>query len=77
MGLDKQTAGAGDKAVDAVRSGAGLVRDTKIALSIPVIIACGVGLGAFLSSIFILEAFVGAVWEGTGKEVLVSITAGL
>ncbi|KAK4684084.1 anoctamin-10, partial [Tremellales sp. Uapishka_1] len=61
---------SGSNAVDAIREGDDLKRDAKVALSVPVIAACGVGLGCVLSGIFLLEAFVGAVYEGTGKEVV-------
>jgi len=43
-----------------------------MAASIPVIALCGVGLGGLLMGIFVLEAFVGEVYDGFGKEVVVS-----
>ncbi len=48
------------------------MRDVKVAVSIPVIVASGMGLGLVLSGIFILEAFVAQVYEGFGKGVVVS-----
>lgn len=45
-----------------------------MAASIPVIVICGVGLGVLLMGIFVLEAFVGQVYEGVGKQVVVSHT---
>ena len=65
-------AGSGEKTVDAIRAGDDLKRDGKIALSIPVIGLCGVGLGCVLSGIFVLEAFVSRVYEGFGEQVVVS-----
>lgn len=44
-----------------------------MAASVPVIAACGVGLGGLLMGIFVLEAFVGEVYDGFGKEVVVSL----
>ena len=73
MGLDRP--GASDSSVvDAVRSGDDLKRDIKIAVSIPVIVACGVVLGCVLMGIFVLEAFVAQAYEGVGKQVLVSLS---
>jgi anoctamin-10 len=43
-----------------------------MAASVPVIAVCGVGLGVLLMGIFVLEAFVGEVYDGFGKEVVVS-----
>jgi anoctamin-10 len=54
------------------QSGSDGKRDVKVAASIPVIAACGMGLGGLLMGIFVLEAFVGEVYDGFGKEVLVS-----
>jgi hypothetical protein len=75
--LDKRSAGAGprdtgDSVVDAVQAGHELRRVVKVALSVPVIVACGVGLGVVLMGIFLLEAFVGQLYEGFGHEVVVS-----
>ncbi|WRT63222.1 uncharacterized protein IL334_000125 [Kwoniella shivajii] len=73
MGLDTDNAAQqqnGDNAVDVVQAGNDLKRDIKIALSVPVIIACGIGLGIVLLGIFMLEAFVGQAYEGFGKEVV-------
>ena len=69
--LEQQTPGRGEKTVDAIRAGDDLKRDAKIALSIPVIAACGLGLGLVLSGIFVIEAFVTQLYEGIGKEVVV------
>ena len=71
LGLQQQTPGQGEKTVDAIQAGDDLKRDAKIALSIPVIAACGVGLGLVLSGIFVIEALVAQVYEGLGKEVVV------
>jgi anoctamin-10 len=75
LGLDKRAAATGpggEEAVDAVQAGHELQRDVKVALSVPVIVACGVGLGVVLMGIFLLEAFVAQVYQGAGKEVVVS-----
>ena len=72
LGLQNESAGRGEKTVDAIRAGDDFKRDVKVALSIPVIVACGVGLGLVLSGIFLLEAFVAQVYEGFGKGVVVS-----
>lgn len=72
LGLEEQKAGGGEKTVDAIRAGNDLKRDAKMAASVPVIIACGVGLGTVLSGIFVLEAFVTQVYEGFGAGVVVS-----
>ena len=45
-------------------------RDGKIVLSVPIIMGCGLLLGCVLMAIFFLEAFVGHLWDGFGKEVL-------
>lgn len=58
--------------VNAFHAGDETKRDIKMAASIPVIAVCGVGLGVLLMGIFVLEAFVGEVYEGYGKEVVVS-----
>lgn len=64
---------SGDESgVDAVHAGDEGKRDVKMAASIPVIMACGCGLGGLLMGIFVLEAFVGEVYDGFGKEVVVS-----
>ncbi|WVQ82899.1 hypothetical protein IAT38_005035 [Cryptococcus sp. DSM 104549] len=76
MGLDKRT-DSGVEAVDAVQAGNELKRDTKVAVSVPVIVACGVGLGVVLMGIFVLEAFVGEVYDGIGKEIVPLIPTGL
>ena len=72
MGLDRWGPGS-ESAVDAVQAGHDLTRDTKVAVSVPVIVGCGVGLGVVLMGLFMLEAFVSQVYEGFGKEVVVSI----
>lgn len=71
MGLDKRSPGSGN-AVDTIRAGNDLKRDVKVVVSIPVIIASGVGLGILLMGIFVLEAFVSEVYDGVGKQVVVS-----
>lgn len=48
-------------------------RDVKVALSIPVIALCGVGLGVLLMGVFLLEAFVSEVYEGVGQSIVVSL----
>jgi anoctamin-10 len=68
----KQSGNDGD-GVDAVHAGDEGKRDVKVAASIPVIAACGMGLGGLLMGIFVLEAFVGEVYDGFGKEVVVSL----
>ncbi|ORY26484.1 calcium-activated chloride channel-domain-containing protein [Naematelia encephala] len=70
LGLDHQGAGKGEQAVDAIRAGDDLKRDVKLALSVPVIIASGFGLGVVLMGIFVLEAFVAQIYEGVGKQVV-------
>lgn len=45
-------------------------RDAKIVMSVPIIMGCGLLLGCVLMAIFFLEAFVGHLWDGFGKEVL-------
>jgi len=72
LGIQDQSAGLGEKTVDAIRAGDDFMRDVKVAVSIPVIVASGMGLGLVLSGIFILEAFVAQVYEGFGKGVVVS-----
>jgi anoctamin-10 len=67
-----QGGGEGGDSVDAVHAGNEGKRDFKMAASVPVIAACGVGLGGLLMGIFVLEAFVGEVYDGFGKEVVVS-----
>lgn len=71
VGLDKPSA-RGVDLVDTIQAGNDLKRDLKVALSVPVIIACGIGLGCVLMGIFVLEAFVAEVYEGVGKRVVVS-----
>lgn len=71
LGLEKRDASASG-AVDALHAGDEGKRDAKMAASVPVIAACGVGLGIVLMGIFLLEAFVSQVWEGMGKDILVS-----
>lgn len=66
-----QRGGDGD-GVDAVHAGDEGKRDLKVGASIPVIALCGLGLGGLLMGIFALEAFVGEVYDGFGKEVVVS-----
>ena len=61
-------------AVDAIQMGSDLSRDVKVSLSVPVIAACGVGLGCVLMGIFIFEAFVTQVYEGIGSGIVVSLT---
>ncbi|TYJ51955.1 hypothetical protein B9479_007444 [Cryptococcus floricola] len=65
------------QAVDAIQAGNELKRDTKVAASIPVIVACGVGLGIVLMGIFVLEAFVGEAYDGYGKEIVPLIPTAL
>jgi hypothetical protein len=62
----------GEAAVDVAMRGDALKRDAKGVLSVLVIALCGVGLGGVLMGIFVLEAFVSQVYEGPGKEVVVS-----
>lgn len=71
LGLDKRAPG-GNNTVDTIQAGNDLKRDVKIAASVPVIMACGVGLGFVLMGIFVLEAFVAEAYEGVGKKVVVS-----
>lgn len=71
LGLDKQHA-SGEGAVDTIQAGNDLKRDVKVAASVPIIIVCGVGLGVVLMGIFLLEAFVAQVYDGVGKQVVVS-----
>jgi anoctamin-10 len=71
MGFDKQSA-SDEGAIDTIQAGNDLKRDAKVAASVPIIIACGVGLGCVLMGIFILEAFVAQAYEGFGKQVVVS-----
>lgn len=66
---------AGDDQVNAFHAGDEGKRDVKMAASIPVIVICGVGLGFLLMGIFVLEAFVGEVYEGLGKQIVVSDTS--
>ena len=49
--------------MDTIQAGNDLKRDVKVAASVPVIIACGVGLGFVLMGIFVLEAFVALATE--------------
>ena len=62
----------GEDAVDMAMRGDALKRDVKGVVSVLVIAVCGVGLGGLLMSIFVLEAFVAEIYEGPGKEVVVS-----
>jgi hypothetical protein len=71
LNSSKRSIGEQDS-VDAVHAGDESKRDVKMAASIPVIALCGVGLGGLLMGIFVLEAFVGEVYDGFGKEVVVS-----
>ena len=71
LGLDKRATGNG-AVTDTIQAGNDLKRDVKVALSVPVIVACGLGLGCVLMGIFVLEAFVAEVYEGVGKKVVVS-----
>lgn len=71
LGLDKQHA-SGEGAVDTIQAGNDLKRDVKVAASVPIIIVCGVGLGVVLMGIFLLEAFVAQVYDGVGRQVVVS-----
>ena len=70
--LSSSQQGAGADQVNAVHAGDETKRDVKMAASIPVIVICGVALGTLLMGIFVLEAFVGQVCEGLGKQVVVS-----
>ena len=72
MGLDKQSA-SDQGAIDTIQAGNDLKRDIKVAASVPIIMACGVGLGCVLMGIFLLEAFVAQAYEGVGKQVVVSV----
>ncbi|WVR03117.1 hypothetical protein IAU60_000107 [Kwoniella sp. DSM 27419] len=74
LGLDNSPS---ESAVSAVQQGNDSKRDLKIAVSVPVIIACGVGLGVVLLGIFMLEAFVGQAYEGVGKEIVPLIPTAL
>lgn len=56
---------------------ADLRRDGKIVLSVPIILGCGLLLGCVLVGIFFLEAFVGQLWDGFGKEVVPLIPTAL
>lgn len=62
----------GTDQVNAFHAGDETKRDVKMAASIPVIAICGIGLGVVLMGIFLLEAFVAQVYEGVGKQVVVS-----
>lgn len=64
--------GGGEQAVDVVHAEDTGSRDVKMIASVPVIAACGVGLGVVLMGIFVLEAFVSQLWEGPGQSVVVS-----
>ncbi|OCF60137.1 hypothetical protein L486_02817 [Kwoniella mangroviensis CBS 10435] len=68
LGLDKRE--NKEDAVDLVQAGNDIKRDIKVTASVPIIIACGVGLGVVLLGIFMLEAFVGQAYDGFGKEVV-------
>ncbi|WWC90176.1 uncharacterized protein L201_005109 [Kwoniella dendrophila CBS 6074] len=70
LGLDNQHQQNGLDTVDTIQAGNDLKRDIKVAVSIPIIIACGIGLGIVLLGIFMLEAFVGQAYDGFGKEVV-------
>lgn len=70
LALNKPASGADQ--VNAFHAGDETKRDVKVAASVPVIAICGVGLGVLLMGIFVLEAFVAHVYEGLGKEVVVS-----
>ncbi|KAL7420471.1 hypothetical protein Q5752_004421 [Cryptotrichosporon argae] len=69
--------GDGLSVVDAVRAGDDLKRDAKVALSVPIIVACGAMLGVVLCGIFMLEAFVSEIYEGAGKQVVPLIPTAL
>lgn len=43
-------------------------REIKMLASVPLITACGVGLGLLLTAIFIIEAFLTKLYEGFGKQ---------
>ncbi|KIR69262.1 hypothetical protein I314_00368 [Cryptococcus bacillisporus CA1873] len=77
LGLDKTTAQQGVETVDAVQAGNELRRDTKVAASVPIIAACGVGLGVVLMGLFVLEAFVSQLYDGPGKKIVPLIPTGL
>jgi hypothetical protein len=49
---------------------ADLFRDGKVLAAIPIILGCGALLACVLSTIFLLEAFVGHLWIGPGKAVV-------
>jgi hypothetical protein len=46
------------------------IRDAKVIASIPIILGCGFLLACVLSTIFLLEAFVGHAYSGPGKAAL-------
>lgn len=83
LGLDKRSnadhSAGGMKAerehaVDVAQRGNDLKRDAKVVASVGVIAICGVVLGGVLMGIFVLEAFVAEIYDGWGKEVVVSWT---
>ncbi|WVN88537.1 uncharacterized protein L203_103748 [Cryptococcus depauperatus CBS 7841] len=76
LGLDKSPSSY-TNAIDIVRAGNELTRDTKVAVSIPIIVICGIGLGMILMGLFMLEAFVAQVYDGFGKEIVPLIPTGL
>ncbi|EIW72964.1 hypothetical protein TREMEDRAFT_26589 [Tremella mesenterica DSM 1558] len=70
MGWDKAVPSSGENTVEVIQAGHDLTRDAKVALSVPVILICGMGLGVVLMGIFVLEAFVGQVYDGMGKQIV-------
>lgn len=58
------------KSIDEPHTKSDLVRDSKVIFSIPIIITCGAALGVVLMTIFMIEAFVGQLWDGPGKVVV-------
>lgn len=77
LGLDKTTTQQGVETVDAIQAANELRRDTKVAASVPIIAACGVGLGVVLMGLFVLEAFVSQLYYGPGKKIVPLIPTGL
>ena len=49
------------------------VRELRVLASIPIIILFGGLLSALLTMIFVFEAFVTELYEGPGKQLIVSI----
>lgn len=47
-----------------------MAREIKMMASIPLITACGLGLGVLLTGIFIVEAFLTKLYDGFGKQAI-------